>query len=291
RCGSHMRTEAPGSLSNRWEAGNHFSLEVIGGPMDGQKLFELDGFNAEANGQGYQPPIDLTGTQGLRFSCGYHNVTDEPVGWGIGDQEMCVMLGFIESDVLIDASVAEDTLPMGMIDGDVQAFGGPCDTLALPKNDAQSMPTEAEVAADLYVPESDPADIDLPAVPECVDSNPEATPEAPITLSSIHDTLFAPSCGFSSCHDISSPASRLDLTREGLHARLLSHEPLSHAEMPLISPGDPDNSLLLHRLESCAPTDHNGNVLTPMPLNSPILMDEGVVAKVRAWIADGAPDN
>ena len=271
--------------------GNHFRLEVVGGPMDGEALFELDGFNAEANGQAFRPPVDLTGSQGFRFTCGYHNVTDEAVGWGIGDQEMCVMLGFIEGAVLLDASVSEGTAQVGTMEGDVPLFEGPCDTIVLPKNRAQSMPTEDELAADLYAPESDPGDIDLPPVPDCVDFDPDAAPDTPATLTRVHETIFAPSCTFSSCHDASSPASRLDLSREGLHARLIAHEPLSHADMPLVTPGDPAQSLLFQRLASCAPTDHAGNNLSFMPLNSPILLDDALLATLRAWIADGAQDD
>ena len=201
------------------------------------------------------------------------------------------MLGFIEGAVLLDASVSEGTAQVGTMEGDVPLFEGPCDTIVLPKNRAQSMPTEDELAADLYAPESDPGDIDLPPVPDCVDFDPDAAPDTPATLTRVHETIFAPSCTFSSCHDASSPASRLDLSREGLHARLIAHEPLSHADMPLVTPGDPAQSLLFQRLASCAPTDHAGNNLSFMPLNSPILLDDALLATLRAWIADGAQDD
>ncbi|MFB6375395.1 MAG: hypothetical protein ABEN55_20275, partial [Bradymonadaceae bacterium] len=87
--------------------GDYFSLKIMGGPRDGEQLFELTGFNAEANGQMYSPPVDLSGAKGLKFTCGYDNPTDETVGWGLGGSEMCIMLGFADLDYLISATVSD----------------------------------------------------------------------------------------------------------------------------------------------------------------------------------------
>src|SRR5690606_8745902 len=51
--------------------GNYFDLTFTGGPLDGQSVFQIDGFNGEANGGVFEPPLDLTGVEGLRFTCGY----------------------------------------------------------------------------------------------------------------------------------------------------------------------------------------------------------------------------
>ncbi len=60
---------------------------------------------------------------------------------------------------------------------------------------------------------------------------------------------------------------------------------------PLIAPGDPDGSYLYQLLSQCTPRDQAGAKVNHMPLNSPFLLDEGLVAQVRDWIAAGAPDN
>jgi hypothetical protein len=105
-----------------------FFFEIMGGPMDGHSLIEIEGFNGEARGRGYDPPIDLRGATGLRFGCEYDNPRDENVGWGFGDQEMCELLAFGSSQIAWEStiSVAE---PAGE-DGPVKLFSGACDTVS-----------------------------------------------------------------------------------------------------------------------------------------------------------------
>ena len=77
--------------------GEKLRLEVIGGPNDGETVFAVNSGIGEPLGQVFDPPIDLRGATGLRFTCGYDNPTDANVGYGIGDQEMCLALAFIDS--------------------------------------------------------------------------------------------------------------------------------------------------------------------------------------------------
>jgi hypothetical protein len=269
--------------------GNFFDLSIIGGPRDGENIFRMEGFDGGSNGQAFDPPIDLTGGNGFRFTCGYDNWRDRTIGWGVGDQEMCVMLGLADSAMLMDAGVQNGDL-VGM-DGEIFLNEGTCNSLGLPKNESQAMPTDDEIAAPLYVPPSSPGDTDLPPVPGCVDHDPATEALAPATLSSIRDTLFASSCTYSSCHGGPNSASGLDLRAEDLHATLLGHTPAGATSMPLVAPGDPDGSWLVHLLSFCEPTDDAGNVVAHMPRNAPTLSDPALVAKVREWIAAGALDD
>lgn len=43
------------------------------------------------------PSFDMTGYTRLRLSCDFVNPRDSVVGWGVGDQEMCVFLAFSDS--------------------------------------------------------------------------------------------------------------------------------------------------------------------------------------------------
>lgn len=43
------------------------------------------------------PAFDMTGYTRLRMSCEYYNPRDTTVGWGNGDQEMCIFLAFSDS--------------------------------------------------------------------------------------------------------------------------------------------------------------------------------------------------
>lgn len=269
--------------------GNYFDLTVSGGPRDGESVFRLDGFNAGANGQGFAEPIDLTGAQGFSFTCGFDNWTDKPVGWGIGDQEMCVMLGLADSAVLIDGSASANQV-VGT-DGEILLNESSCSVIGLPKNGDQGMPTAAELEAPLYVPPSDPGDAGLPPVDDCVDVPESATPSTEATLSRVRDTLLVSTCQFSACHAGSQSAAGLDLAAADLHTELLDHTVLANTDLPLVTPGDPERSWLYQVVARCQPKDADGKVVSHMPLNSPQLSDPGLVAVLREWILAGALDD
>jgi mono/diheme cytochrome c family protein len=275
------------ALPHYHSLGDYFDLTTVGGPDDGQNLYRLEGFNADANGKTYDPPVDLSQSDGLAFSCGYDNFRSESVGWGIGDQEMCVMLLLVESDLLMDGSVISGSTFVGKNE-DVEEYEGSCLIIGYPKSGAQGPPTEAEIAADLYVPEQAAGDVDLPPVPECIDADPDADPLQDVSLAGIRDTLFLPACAFSACHGAGGAAG-LDLTVPELHAALLGHDVQADTTMPLVAPGDPDGSWLLRVLSQCAPHDDSGGPVSHMPRNAPVLMDDAILATVRAWIAAGAP--
>jgi hypothetical protein len=268
--------------------GNFFDLTVLGGPRDGESVFRLDGFNASANGGGFPEPVDLTGAEGFSFTCGFDNWTDQTIGWGVGDQEMCVMLGLADSAVMMDGTAASNQV-VGT-DGEILLNESPCSVLGLPKNPAQSMPTEDEIAAPLYVPPTGPGDAGLPPVDDCADVPADVTPGTEATLSQVRDTLFVSTCQFSACHASGNPAAGLDLAAANLHVELMDHAVQADTDLPLVAPGDPEGSWLYQVVSQCRPTDAAGTVVSHMPLNSPRLSDPGLVAALREWIAAGALD-
>lgn len=270
--------------------GNYFSLEMHGGQYDGQQVFELNGFNGEANGRTFDPPLDISDIDGFTFTCGYDNWRDVNVGWGIGDQEMCVMLGLAESDVMIDASVTAGTLAVGT-EGEIINFEGDCGYFVINKNSSQGPPTQTEIDDPLYVPPIDPNDENIPPIPECQDSDTSVAPALDPTLSNVKDVVFTPSCAFNGCHGAASQAAGLDLQSDGLAARLLGHTVKAATSLPLVAPGDPEGSWLYQRVSRCNAVNDNGSTVANMPLNAPFLLNDGAVAMVREWIAQGAQDN
>lgn len=289
-----IKTGGPLSMAIYWVLphyhylGNYFELSVIGGPNDGLNLHRIDGFDADAHGKTFDPPVDLTGATGLRYVCGYDNWRDEDVGWGIGDQEMCAMLGLADAEIMMDVSVLAGNHIVGVEDG-IQINTGPCGVISVPKTDAHEPPTAEEIAGALYVPPTDPADEDLEPLDECVDTPPDAVPTLSPTLTNVRETLLSSSCVFSSCHVAGNPAAGLDLTAVDLHTVLLG--PSGQTGMPLVSPGDPDGSWLYRTISQCQPADDDGDVHAHMPLNAPTLAAPSLVALVREWIAAGAPND
>lgn len=104
-----------------------FFAQVLGGPLDGQSLLDLPGYNGEARGRTFDTPVDMTGADGFTFACQYTNPRTTSVGWGFGTQEMCELFGFADTPEFFQSRVgtgsADGTDPSG-----VQLFGGDCET-------------------------------------------------------------------------------------------------------------------------------------------------------------------
>ncbi len=268
--------------------GNYFDVSVIGGELDGQSVYSLQGFNGEGNGKTFDPPLELTGATGLKFTCGYDNWRNQSVQWGNGDGEMCVLLALVESDTVMGASVDSYN---HLVDakGDMNYYEGLCLAGAVAKKVNQGPPTAAEREAPLYLPPVDPGDASLPPVPACKDVDPGIPGDGPATLGSLRDTIFAPSCAFSGCHGEAAVAG-LDLGAADLHTQLMNHTVVG-SDLPLITPGDPERSWLYHLLSRCEPTNAAGQVGRHMPLNAPFLLDAALVNNLRAWISAGALDD
>jgi hypothetical protein len=268
--------------------GNYFRLEIMGGPNDGEEIIEVSGFNAEANGVVFDPPIDLTGATGLRVTCGYNNNTNSDVGWGIGDQEMCEFLGLADTAVMMDGGVDVHNSEGTMVDG-VLEFVSPCETLAVPKNAKQSLPEQEEIEAELYKPESSDEDRSLPPAETCKDSDPDTEPELPATLESIRENVFVSGCTFNACHGGAASAHGLDLTVNNLREMLVDQPSKMQPDLNLVTAGKPEESWLYHVISRCEPMAEDG-VAPHMPLNAPELIEDPLVAKIRQWILDGATD-
>jgi hypothetical protein len=270
--------------------GEVLAIDILGGPRDGERIVDLQGFNGQGNGVSFDPPIDMSGADGLAMTCQFTNPRDEEIGWGFGDQEMCEFLGMADSDAIMDVGVNfnGDTL-VGEQDG-VTQFEGPCSILSILPNSKQGPPTQSELDGELYLPPTALEPGSEPVVPECEDFDESTEPYAPIDLGSLRTDLFV-GCTWSSCHGASGQAAGLNLEAEDLHGELLTHESLSNPGMPLVDPGDPENSWLMHRVANCEPVNDAGNTLAHMPLGGPTLSDPGLIAKLYAWIEAGAPNN
>jgi hypothetical protein len=118
--------------------GDAFRLALVGGERDGETIFELSEDYGDPLGHRFDEPLDVgaTGADGLRFTCGYENPRNDEVGYGIGDQEMCVMLGFAESGFVFDGYV--NTTDGVTQDEDGIARGeGACTVIGIPYEDGR----------------------------------------------------------------------------------------------------------------------------------------------------------
>ena len=130
--GSPLDLEIYYLLPHTHALGTRVFVEIIGGPNDGESLMDVRGFNSEARGFRYWPGISLAGAEGLRFGCEFYNPTDEVVGWGFADQEMCEVLGFGNAKIAFESNV--QSFEVGGQEGDIELFNGNCDTFGFAWN-------------------------------------------------------------------------------------------------------------------------------------------------------------
>lgn len=103
--------------------GTHLGLQVIGGPHDGETIWEADSPIGEPLGGTLDPPFDMTGATGLRLTCRFDNPGDAEVHFGNGDGEMCIAFGYSDSPNLW-ASLVRTNEVVGVVDGVTMNTGG-----------------------------------------------------------------------------------------------------------------------------------------------------------------------
>ena len=132
------------------------------------------------------------------------------------------------------------------------------------------------------------------ATEAAIDAAPDAPPQ-PLTpceeatqhsdLAWIQQKVFNVSCTGGSCHDATSPQAQLDLTAPHAYGELVSVKSTIYTAWYLVTPGDPDASMLMVRLGGATGPD-----VDVMPKGQAPLCQEKVDA-VRRWIAAGAANN
>jgi hypothetical protein len=104
-------------------------LTIDGVRPDGTsaRIFSTDAAVGDALGSTLSPTFDMTGFTRMRFSCDYFNSTAQTVGWGLGDQEMCVFLAFTDSDYFwAGGALGDDGAGDGTMTDGVMSFQHQC---------------------------------------------------------------------------------------------------------------------------------------------------------------------
>ena len=85
------------ALAHYHALGTGLRLEAVRPDGTATTMFTTDHRVGDSLGGPVDPTFDMTGYTRLRLSCDYTNPRDSVVGWGVGDQEMCVFLAFSDS--------------------------------------------------------------------------------------------------------------------------------------------------------------------------------------------------
>jgi len=105
------------ALPHMHALGRGFTMEFMGGELDGQRFLDSPGYSADGVLAQYRPAIDLSQGEGARFSCTWQNTFDKPIVEGIGDNEMCMLFGYgypYESTYSAYAVGPDNCLPLAL---------------------------------------------------------------------------------------------------------------------------------------------------------------------------------
>ena len=103
-------------------------------------------------------------------------------------------------------------------------------------------------------------------------------------LSQLQSEVFTPRCSFCHTGGTNSLPGVLNLTAGNAFASLANVGSLQSPGTPRVAPGNAANSYLIRKLEG------TNTVGSRMPLGGPFL-DADTIARIKSWIASGAPDN
>lgn len=120
-------------LAHYHELGSGLTFEALRDSDGGAEMvFETATRIGDGLAAVLDPPFDLTGHAKIRFACQYENPRDVSVGWGVGDQEMCIAFGFSDSPMVWSggAPYVESPGP-GVDNGGIIDFTHSCITVAV----------------------------------------------------------------------------------------------------------------------------------------------------------------
>jgi hypothetical protein len=72
-----------------------FTVDLVHEDGTETPLYAKGAFDTESDIQVYDPPIQVKGSDSIRYGCAFNNTTDKDVTWGLGDNEMCILFGYL----------------------------------------------------------------------------------------------------------------------------------------------------------------------------------------------------
>lgn len=84
-------------LAHYHELGSTMRVSLVGGPREGEVLYETSARQGESWARAMSPPVDVTGATGLKLTCVFDNPRSARARYGIGQNEMCIWLGYTDS--------------------------------------------------------------------------------------------------------------------------------------------------------------------------------------------------
>ena len=77
------------------EFATRFAVETVTYEGERTLIYEEQGFDLESDIAVFEDAVSLEGVDDLSFSCTYDNTKSEPLVYGLGEQEMCILFGYM----------------------------------------------------------------------------------------------------------------------------------------------------------------------------------------------------
>ena len=123
------------ALAHYHTLGTGLTFEAVTADGTATTIFSTANHVGDTLGGPIAPAFDFTGYTRMRVSCDYFNSTTDTVTWGVGTQEMCVVLAFSDSPYdWAGGATMRDTPGDPTVDGDVTTYQHACSVFA---NDAR----------------------------------------------------------------------------------------------------------------------------------------------------------
>lgn len=89
-----------------------FTVDLLPFAGGEQRVMDQQGYDLESDIQLYEPPLDFDVVDRIRYQCTIDNVTSHEMHYGLGENEMCILFGYITPPVYQFAGVSQlDTTP------------------------------------------------------------------------------------------------------------------------------------------------------------------------------------
>jgi hypothetical protein len=83
------------ALPHMHKLGTALTASFLGGPLAGKPFIDSKGYDPQDGVLlQFDPPLDLSQADGVTFSCTWDNTFDEPITFGYGKNEMCILFGY-----------------------------------------------------------------------------------------------------------------------------------------------------------------------------------------------------
>lgn len=113
-----------------WAEG--MDIALAGGERDGEEVYQIESGIGEPLGSTLTPPLSMSGSRGIRFSCSFDNSSDRTIGYGNNqNDEMCIFLAFTDSQLSFGGGVLTGEPVLRGIEDGVAVYDGGCTAFGL----------------------------------------------------------------------------------------------------------------------------------------------------------------